>query len=668
MTRGGHRDGSQRVHPLRFVALSVTFVVGACCAVVISASLMGHMAFLSVPSRSMTPAIPVGAAIAANPVPAGDIRVGDVIVFQAPGADHLTVHRVVEIGHHEGARTFRTKGDANQQRDPWELQIDGDAVHRVRHVVPQVGRGLAVLHSREIRLGLLAAGAALFLLTGLRSIWSGHRPASGGMQVHSERSARARRRARVIAAAVAATAVAAAGGEAQAAVSTATGSVLPVSSAVLGTPTSVGCAWASATTLTFVWTPNLSGAPTGNRLTTSNTIGGTYTTSATVTPASTATTTISPVTPVTTNRFYRLNSYRGASWTGTPTASTGSADCRGAITTAAGVGTAGFAGDGGAATAARLNGPRGMAFAPSGDLYVADTANNRIRRITPAGVISTFAGGPAASACTYTGAVSGLGLNGPFDVAVDTSGNVFVADTGAACIRKIDTAGNVTRVAGGGATTTCNSTGLASAVSLLTPRGIDVDSSGNIYIADSGRNCVRKVTGANYSFVAGGGATTTCNATGAATAVSLSAPNDVEVDSTGAVFIVDTGRNCIRKVVGSTFSFVLGGGATTTCASSGLATAVALSAPEGIAIDASGRILVAEATRRCVRAVTGANYSQVALTGTNSSAGDNGPAVAATMRTPSGIVIAPDGDLRVSDRSTTSGSSKIRSIVGPWPL
>ena len=139
-----------------------------------------------------------------------------------------------------------------------------------------------------------------------------------------------------------------------------------------------------------------------------------------------------------------------------PTASVGSNECRGAITTSAGNGTAGFLGDGGAATSARLNAPRGMAVAPSGDLFVADTGNSRIRRITPAGVISTFAGGPAASACSYTGPVSGLGLNQPYDVAVDGAGNVIIADTLANCVRKVDTAGNVTRIAGGGATTTCN--------------------------------------------------------------------------------------------------------------------------------------------------------------------------------------------------------------------
>jgi signal peptidase I len=664
MTLGGHRDGSQRAHPLRFVALSVSVVVGFCCVVLIGVALTGRMAFLSVPSPSMTPSIPVGAAIAAAPVRSDQVQVGDVIVFQAPDAEHLTVHRVTKIHGHDGERTFHTKGDANASRDPWELQLDGATVHRVHHVMPHVGKALAVLHSREIRLGLLGLGTVLFLFTGLRSIWT-HRGAVGAT---AHRSSRARQRARVIAAAVAATAAVAAGGEAQAQLSTATGSVLPVSSAVLGTPSSLGCAWASATTLTFVWTPDLSGTPTGTRVTTSNTIGGSYTTSATVTPATTATATFAPVTPTTTNRFYRVNTYRGANWTGAPTGSLGSNQCRGAITTLAGNGTAGFLGDGGAAASARLNAPRGLAYAPSGDLYIADTANNRIRRVTPAGTISTFAGGPGASACSYTGPVAGLGLNQPYDVAVDGAGNVIIADTAANCVRKVDTAGNVTRVAGGGATTTCNSTGAATAVSLLAPRGVAVDASGTVYIADSSRNCVRKVVGATYSHVAGGGGTTSCNSTGAATAVSMSAPNDVEVDTSGTVYIADTGRNCVRKVAGSTYSHVLGGGATTTCASSGVGTAVSLSGPDGVAVDLSGRVLVVDRGRRCIRAVTGSTYAPVALTGSNSAVGDNGPAVTATMRIPSNIAVAPDGDVVISDRSTTAGSNNVRSIVGPWPL
>ena len=204
MTLGGQRDESQRVRPLRLVALAVSFVVGGACVLLLGAALTGRTALLSVPSPSMTPTIPVGSAIAASPVPGEDVRVGDVIVFQAPGSDHLTVHRVVQIDHSDdGERTFRTKGDANAERDPWELSLDGDAVHRVDSVVPHVGRAIAVLHSREIRLGLLGLGAVLFLFSGLRGIWARSAPAvSAGL-----RSARSRRRARVIAAAVAAAAV-----------------------------------------------------------------------------------------------------------------------------------------------------------------------------------------------------------------------------------------------------------------------------------------------------------------------------------------------------------------------------------------------------------------------------------------------------------------------------
>jgi signal peptidase I len=664
MTRGGQRDGSQRVRPLRLVALAVSTLVGAACAAVLVAAFVGGTAVLSVPSPSMTPTIPVGAAIAAAPVSADEVRVGDVIVFQSPGSEHLTVHRVVQIDGGGPGRTFQTKGDANETRDPWELALDGDTVHRVQHVVPHVGRALAVLHGREVRLGLLAAGALLFLAVGLRAIWAPATRAGSTL-----RSARSRRRARVIAAAVAAAAVAAtSAGEAQAQLSTATGSVLPVASAALGTPASFGCAWTSATQLTFVWTSDLTGNPTGTRLSRSNTVGGTYSTVTDVTPPTTTSATVTALTPVTTNRFHRLATYRGASWTGAPTGSIGSAECRGAIGALAGSGTAGFAGDGGAATAARLNAPRGMAFGPDGSLYVADTANNRIRRVAPDGTISTVAGGVTASACSYTGPVAGLGLNQPYDVAVDGAGNLIIADAGANCVRRVDTAGNVTRVAGGGATTTCNSTGAATAVSLSSPRGVAVDGSGTIYIADAGRACVRRVVGGTYSHVLGGGATTTCNSTGAATSVSLSSPNDVEVDGSGTVYVADTGRACVRRVVGGTYSHVLGGGATTACNSTGAATAVALSAPEGVAIDPSGRVLVAEASRRCVRAVTGTTYDRVALTGTNSSAGDNGPALAATMLTPSGIAVAPDGDVVVGDRSISSGGSEIRSIVGPWPL
>ncbi len=670
MSHGGRRDRSRRDIPRRSVTATacaaLALVVAATCSALIVAGVTGRMAVLTVPSPSMTPAIPVGSAIAAAPVRPAQVRVGDVIVFRAPASDHLTVHRVVQIDRRDGVRLFQTRGDANATRDPWDLRLEGDTVHRVVRVVPHLGLALAALHRREVRFGLLGLGATMFLLAGLRRIWRD--PGSDATRGPVDGvSVRRQRRARAIAAAVAAAAVAVAGGEAQAQLSTASGSVMPVSSAALGTPTAVDCAWDSASTLSFSWTAALAGVPDGTTLGRATAISGPYATVATVTPATAAAASVVSPSPVTTNRFYRLGTYRGATWTGPPSTPVGSADCRGAISTPVGSGTSGFAGDGGPAASARLNAPRGLAVAPSGDLYIADTGNSRIRRVDTSGTITTFAGGSAASPCTYSGPVAGLGLNAPYDVEVDAAGNVYIADTAANCVRMVDASGNVTRVAGGGATTTCNASGPASSVSLSSPRGIDVDGAGTVYIADSGRQCIRKVVAGTFSHVAGGGATSACIATGPATSVSLSAPNDVDVDSSGAVYIADTSRNCIRMVVAGTFSHVLGGGGTTTCGATGAPTSISLSAPEAVIVDPAGTVVVADRGRRCVRAVSGGSVVPFALTGTSSSAGDGGPAVAAAMRTPSGLAVGPDGTWWMSDRAATSGSNDVRSVVGPWP-
>ena len=328
------------------------------------------------------------------------------------------------------------------------------------------------------------------------------------------------------------------------------------------------------------------------------------------------------MTPTTTNRFYRVNTYRGANWTGPPTGSLGSNECRGAISTPAGNGTAGFLGDGGAATSARLNGPRGLAYAPSGDLYIADTANNRIRRVTPAGTISTFAGGPAASACTYTGPVAGLGSQRPLrrrrrrlgerlhrrhrrglhpqgrhrrqrhpcrgrrrhdDLQLDRRGDRGEpADTPRhRCRQRRAPCTSPTAAATACARSSAPPTASSPVAGPRPPATRPVRRR---------RSRCRRRTTSRWT---------------------ARAPSTSSTPAAAA---------CARWSA-STYSHVLGGGATTTCASTGAATAVALSVPEGIALDASGRVLVTESTRRCVRAVTGTNYSHVALTGTNSTRG-----------------------------------------------
>ena len=429
-----------------------------------------------------------------------------------------------------------------------------------------------------------------------------------------------------------------------------------IATLVVPPKTAVGCSWDTATNVTVSWTnPNTTDSA---QVLVANTSGGTTSVGTTALAAATSVA-YTPVAPLTTVRYLSTQAVAGT-WTSAASPEMPTNLCRGAVRLTAGAGTAGFAGDGAAATAASLNTPYQLADAPDGRIFVADSANNRIRVISTAGVITTFAGGPAASACTYAGPVSGLGLNAPRGVAVDSAGNVYIADTGAACIRKVDTAGNVTRVAGGGATTTCTAL-TTTTVSLSTPSGLAIDGAGALIVADTGRNCVRKIVGTTVSVVAGGGATATCTAL-TSTTVSLSGPIGVAVDSSNNVYVADTGRNCIRKVVGTTVSAVAGGGATTTCTTT-TATAVSLSAPQGVAVDAAGNVYVADTGRRCLRKVAGTAVTLLAFTGTNSSTGDNGPALAATSATPAMVDVLTGGDLLVSDRAVTAGSSDVRRIT-----
>jgi hypothetical protein len=249
-------------------------------------------------------------------------------------------------------------------------------------------------------------------------------------------------------------------------------------------------------------------------------------------------------------------------------------------------------------------------------------------------------------------------------VAVDGSGNVYVADTGNACIRKVDPGGTVSRVAGGGATTACTSAAVAAtALSLSNPSSLALAPDGSLVVADSGRNCIRRITGTTATHVAGGGSTTTCPATAlTSTTVSLMGPIGVAVDAAGAVYVADTGRNCVRRISGTSVTRVAGGGTATSCTAATTPAGVALAAPEGVDVATDGSIVVAEATRRCVRRVTAAAVTPLAFTGTNGASGDNGPAVAAGARTPSGVAVLASGDVLVSDRGAASGGNVVRRV------
>ena len=224
----------------------------------------------------------------------------------------------------------------------------------------------------------------------------------------------------------------------------------------------------------------------------------------------------------------------------------------GDIITVAGNGTAGYSGDNGPATAAELDSPRGVAVDSAGDLFIADNGNNVVREVVKAtGDIITVAGNGTAGYSGDNGPATAAELNGPNGVAVDSAGDLFIADTDNNAVREVVKAtGDIITVAGNGTAGYSGDDGPATAAELDNPIGVAVDSAGDLFIADSGNNVVREVVKATGDIitVAGNGTAGYSGDNGPATAAELDGPGRVAVDSAGDLFIADTGNNVVREV------------------------------------------------------------------------------------------------------------------------
>jgi len=225
----------------------------------------------------------------------------------------------------------------------------------------------------------------------------------------------------------------------------------------------------------------------------------------------------------------------------------------GIISTIAGTGIFGYAGDGGAATDAKLNNPYGLAFDVSGNLYIADKDNNAIRKISAGtGIITTVAGTGTAGYSGDGGLATSATLNKPFGVAVDRAGNIYISDNSNFVIRKVDAStGIITTVAGTGTAGYSGDGGLATAAMLQYPYGLATDTAGNLFIADQFNQRIRKITVATgiISTVAGTGLTPYNGDNIPATTANLNNPTGVCFDASGNLYIAGNVNNRIQKVI-----------------------------------------------------------------------------------------------------------------------
>lgn len=338
-------------------------------------------------------------------------------------------------------------------------------------------------------------------------------------------------------------------------------------------------------------------------------------------------------------------------------------DNSGNLTVVAGNGTTGYSGDGGPATAAALSNPEAVAIDVSGNIFIADTGNSVIREVVASsGKIQTVAGNGKENYSGDGGPATSAELDDPFGVFVDGSGNIFIADTDNSIIREVSN-GTINTVAGiPGSFGYAGDSGPATAAQLDEPEGVFVDGSGNIFIADTSNSVIREVVQAtgDIQTVAGNGTAGYFGDGGSATAAELDEPTGVFVDNSADIFIADTQNSIIREVSSGTINTVAGTpdvvGYT---GDGGPATSAELNYPSTMIVDGSGDIFIADTDNYVIREVTGGNISTFAGNNTLAYSGDGGLATNAALNIPGETFVDSQGNVFIAD----SDSSVIREVV-----
>ena len=327
-------------------------------------------------------------------------------------------------------------------------------------------------------------------------------------------------------------------------------------------------------------------------------------------------------------------------------------DGAGIITTIAGTGERGYGGDGGLAVEARLNNPTGLAVDGTGALYIADRGNDQVRRVDPTGTITTVAGTGERGFGGDGGPAVEARLNNPEGVAVDGSGSLYIADSGNRRVRRVDTSGTLSTVAGNGGRGFGGEGGPAVRASLNHPAGVAVDGSGNLYIAESGENMIHRVDGTGtITTIAGTGESGFSGDGGPAAMAGLDFPQRVAVDGAGNLYIADTYNHRIRRVDASgTITTVAGTGERGLGGDGGPAAAAQLNYLAGVAVDKTGSLYIADTYNHRIRRVDASGtITTVAGTGESGYNGDGVPAAGAWLYTPGRVAVDKTGNLYIAD-------------------
>ncbi|MCW3123222.1 MAG: repeat containing protein, partial [Flavipsychrobacter sp.] len=331
------------------------------------------------------------------------------------------------------------------------------------------------------------------------------------------------------------------------------------------------------------------------------------------------------------------------------------------ISTIAGTGVSGFSGDGGPATAAQLNLPWGMALDKAQNLYVTDCSNNRVRMISTSGVITTIAGTGVSGYGGDGGPATTAQFQGVSGIAIDKYGNIFLSENTGHRIRKIDPAGIITTYAGsvsgfGG------DGGAATAAKISSPNEVAVDTFGNVYIPDQSNNRVRKVTTSGIiSTIAGTSSSGYSGDGGAATNAKMFLPNDIVVSPSGDVYVAENINNVIRMITpAGIISTFAGTNILGFSGDGGPATAAKVHGLAGLCLNGAGEMLLCDQDNQRIRKIDASGIiNTIAGTGVSGFSGDGGMATSANIKRPNKVIEDKFGNIYIADMD----NHRIRKIT-----